>query len=500
MGTLLVISAGQTDVQLVVDGERQEFDKDNCARLHVELESRRNDLTIVDSSSLQRSQHRASQLPSSHLRLCTPKLDAVLKYVQNESKRVTHALVLDTRRDPGAERGEPRFAGHVLERRLREGFGVTPAICTYLTGQERLEDRGDQRDAIVRRTIVNRINDAMQMAMMPALASPSDGIFVAGTGGPPQIADLIEEIACLHAGGVDVHLLEVADPQRAGGRAEQAVRKTRSSPHAALDAKRHALQLVRKGHFVGAWGAVQHLPDDENEWTRVVHWLYQWASSLPLDDVCDMDVLKDHRGAVRAALRVEFALRARDIPRAVHGTVAFFEAALRDHLNEYLEPHPHQKRTFKIKKWPDTAQRAKLIRETNVGFEENRKRPFEEDSNLDDGPWYLLFQEAASEGTLVKHFLGMARNSPLGRLSANVNQVRNLRNDVAHDNPTPKRMKEAHELMQAAGLWSPDNMFLCQNVVADVLRELNVKEPEALANDLVGDMERRLLAHRYNTS
>src|SRR5205807_9301817 len=43
------------------------------------------------------------------------------------------------------------------------------------------------------------------------------------------------------------------------------------------------------------------------------------------------------RQAVRAALRVEFALMADDVPDAVHGTVAFFEAALWDHLNERLD-------------------------------------------------------------------------------------------------------------------------------------------------------------------
>jgi len=40
--------------------------------------------------------------------------------------------------------------------------------------------------------------------------------------------------------------------------------------------------------------------------------------------------------AVRAALRVELALRAGDIPRAVHGTVAFFEAALWSNTDTFL--------------------------------------------------------------------------------------------------------------------------------------------------------------------
>jgi hypothetical protein len=62
----------------------------------------------------------------------------------------------------------------------------------------------------------------------------------------------------------------------------------------------------------------------------VIKWLAHFAASLPLPTACDLAVLSHERMAVRAALRVELALRAGDIPRAVHGTVAFLEAALWD--------------------------------------------------------------------------------------------------------------------------------------------------------------------------
>ncbi|HLH72746.1 MAG TPA: hypothetical protein VKX96_05635 [Chloroflexota bacterium] len=64
-------------------------------------------------------------------------------------------------------------------------------------------------------------------------------------------------------------------------------------------------------------------------------WLADFAASLPIPDECDIDLLKHPRMAVRAALRVELALLAGDIPRAVHGTVAFFEAAFWDWLKKY---------------------------------------------------------------------------------------------------------------------------------------------------------------------
>lgn len=40
MTTLLVLTVGQTDVQLVADGVRRELSRDCCAVLHDELERR----------------------------------------------------------------------------------------------------------------------------------------------------------------------------------------------------------------------------------------------------------------------------------------------------------------------------------------------------------------------------------------------------------------------------------------------------------------------------
>ena len=51
MSTLLVITAGQTDVQLVDGDVRREFKRDRCGALHDDLERRVTDWRILDAPS-----------------------------------------------------------------------------------------------------------------------------------------------------------------------------------------------------------------------------------------------------------------------------------------------------------------------------------------------------------------------------------------------------------------------------------------------------------------
>ncbi|MBN2055217.1 hypothetical protein JW905_09865 [bacterium] len=50
----------------------------------------------------------------------------------------------------------------------------------------------------------------------------------------------------------------------------------------------------------------------ERRWTQTVEWLARFATSLPMPSECDVPALKHPLMAVRAALRVELALRAGD--------------------------------------------------------------------------------------------------------------------------------------------------------------------------------------------
>lgn len=487
MKTLLVLTTGQSDVQLVLDGVRRELRKDRCATLHYELEQRASSSRIVDAP-VGKSEPPLGTLPEGELVLCTPKLDAVLRDVVPAS-----TLLLETRRDGSPASGDPHFAGAVLEARLKAKGTGRIYRRSYLEGRERLEDRDQPHDAVIRREVVQRLENAVRETI--GIVSPSN-IVVAATGGFPVVSNLVEEIVRLHA-SVPVDALEVADGATATPPVADRV-VTRTSildPIASFQARRGALELIAKGNLLGAWALAEphHHDEREHRWSQVALWLARFASSLPIPGGCDIRVLLHKRMAVRAGLRVELALRAGDIPKAVHGTVSFFEAALWDHLGERIERSqgPKRRRFYRIKDGgaPDGE---KLLRKGD-GSDEDRRRPFEHKETIDGVDWYWVHDgDGGPAARLAKYFLQLEALTEFDKALGN--DIRELRNDVAHNEPTPELMDDASRRMQGASLWSSTSTFLSQPLVQAVLRELGQQKPAALLDDLLADVRRRLLA------
>lgn len=495
MITLLIVTLGQTDVQFVEGEKRKEFDRNHCAELHTALEQRAGDWRIVDAPSLKQAPE-VSDLPEGVFEICTPKLDAVFALLDREGVTVTHALVLDTQRDPTAEGKDPHMAGQILARRICERAvlpGSRVRRVSYLCGRDRLEDRSDPRDAVIQRHVVRRIDEAIAQSINEV--KPSE-IIVATTGGLPVVCTLVEEVVRLHArNGIKVEPVEVADGAKADPpTVDQAVwRQWVLEPAASYQARRHALELIEQGNFIAAWGAVRHLRDDtiERRWIRGVEWLYCFAASLPLPDDCDIDLLRHRHRAVRAALRVELALRAGDIPRAVHGTVAFFEAALWDHLDKHVDPHPERQRLFKLEPQPE----ADLLRRSE-GTNEDRRRPFEI-VEVEGEHWYRIYDDDVCGVRLAKYYLKLDGLMKLGQA---VSDVRELRNDVAHNEPTPALMQDAQRRMVDVGLWSHDAMpqFLTQALVQNAFKELGEEHPNCLHDDLMVTVRKRLVEFSHD--
>lgn len=482
--TVLILTCGHTDVQFADQGKKREVDKEKIGALHDQLRDHPGAWDLVDSPHARGEVLR--EFPDrSPWTICTPKFDAVLAYLGETP--LHSVLLLETTRNSS---GDPRFAGGVLQKRA-EGKGIGNVWrSAYLGPADRtLEDRDCPLDAIIRRDVVSRIEDAVRDAVRDATR-----VVVATTGGMPEVKALVKELARLHAPpGVEPDEIEVDDGARNNGQPDKAVSRKRVDPIEPIRLRKQALSLIEKGNLLGAWGAVQHLDAQTNPWTVVIEWLYRFASSLPMPSECDIEVLRHPRMAVRAALRVELALRAGDIPRAVHGTVAFFEAALWDGLNERVErsPDPNRRRYFRIK-CGDAPTGDKLLRQGD-GSEEDRKRPFELKDTIDGINWYWIYDgDGGSAARLVKRFLNrkglVAFDQALG------DKIRSLRNDVAHNEPTPSLMAEAREKMTAARLWSDENKFLTQQLVTNVLAELGVQQADQLSDQLLATVRERLLA------
>lgn len=489
MTTLLVLTAGQTDVQLVVDGLRRELRKDRCAALHDELEQRASEWRIVDAPD-RKTEPPVEALPERELLLCTPKLDAVLRGVVP-----AFALLLETRRDARSAPRDPRFAGAVLEARLNARGTETVYRRAYLQGSERLEDRGEPRDAVIRREVVRRLEQAVRDSI--EAATPSR-IVVAATGGFPVVSNLVEEIVRLHASS-PVDAVEVADGAQASPpTADRAVARTSvPEPIVSFQSRHRALELISKGNLLGAWAIAEPLHSDETEraWTKAIEWLACFASSLPIPEGCDVPVLTHKRMAVRAALRVELALRAGDIPRAVHATVAFFEAALWDHLGEKTSRHP-SKRQFRFHVPPaDELVRerdaTKLAALSKTKQRKDRDRPFIFKETADGSDWYWVDDNEICAIQIAKYYLQLESLTKLGQALAG--DIRELRNDVAHNEPTPALMDDARRRMREVSLWSLTNGFVSQPLVQAALHDLGEPQPELLCTELLAGVRSRLL-------
>lgn len=483
MTTLLVMTVGQTDVQLVSGGQRHKLDGNTCGTLHDAIKER--SWSVIDAPT-GRSRDIIKVLPVGELRLCTPKLDAVLAYFGPSLP--TSALILETRRQDARD---PRFAGEVMERRLRDrGVGNVTRVA-FLTGDEPLEDPSNEVDAVVRWAVVAKLSNAIRDAI--ACLKPESRVYVATTGGLAAANELINELVRLHCvGGPSVKALEVPDGDRTN-QGDRAVEE-KFHPAAGYRARWHALSLVETGNLLGAWGAVSHLKGAPGqEWTQVIECLAHFASSRPLPPSCDLAVLSHPRMAVRTALRVELALRAGDTPRAVHGTVAFFESALWDRLGERLErsSDPKRRRYFKIKSG-EAPTGDKLLRRGD-GSDEDRKRPFEFKDTVDGTDWYWVYDgDGGPAARIAKYFL---QSEALTKFDVTLgSNIRELRNDIAHNEPTPKLMEDARTRMQKAALWSNTDTFLSQPLVQAVLKELGETQPENLLVNLLAEVRCRLVA------
>lgn len=479
MTTLLILTAGRTDVQLVRDGRRHELPKGRCGELLEQIVRR--GYTLCDTPARTEAEDSIeSLLPGDELRVCTPKLDQILRYFENGLPEA--AIIFETRRTFASD---PRDAGAVLERRLRERGIHNVSRQAFVQEAERVEDPGDLRDAVVRRDVVRRLAEAIANAF--AMRRPTH-VYNALTGGIPEVNAVIDELVRLHAvasnHGCKVTSLKVPD----GPKDEQGDRAVEEQfhPDAGIRARLHALSLIQKGNLLAAWGAVSHLENEPGqEWTKVVRWLADFASSMPIGQDCELPVLSHQRMAVRAALRVEIALRAGDIPRAVHGTVAFLEAALWDWLRAHIVAELRDGKGRPIVRMRTEPPPA-LTKAADGG---NPFQPAPAPAGSSD-KWFYIVDSDKGIKKLAEEYL---QRPELIALCDAIETVRWLRNDVAHNEPTPELMKEARIRMAQAKLWSSDGHFLGHPLIQDVLRELGEDRPEALYTELIASVRSWLL-------
>lgn len=450
-----------------------------CGAIFRRLASGEVHWSVVDAPSIKPKRAVESLENEKSVVLCTPKLDAVLRYLQGELP--TRIVILETRRERD---DEPWYAGEILKRRAKD-LKVNDVVCeAYLVeANEPVEDRRNPIDAVVRRKVVERIDDAIRCAVGDAKR-----VVICSSGGMPEIKALIREFSRLYAMRGPAGVVEVVDVEDRSefGEPDRAFERKELDPVEAVRVRRHALRLIERGNFIGAWAVAERIHqkrEDQRFWTNVVEELYCFASSLPIKAEPSIKVLKTDKKAAWSALRVEAALRAKDIPRAIQGTVAFLEAALWDHWAKY------------------DFERDGLCGNPRTGFtrtsgsSEDKGSRYRYDERR-DRYWPIVYERKA-----VDEWVEVLGSRRLRELNAAVRRIRHLRNDVSHGEPGEDTVASATKEMVEAGLWSRDEPrgFLRQPLVKDVLAELNVNAPERLWKDLFDEVRRRILRLDDNT-
>jgi hypothetical protein len=157
-------------------------------------------------------------------------------------------------------------------------------------------------------------------------------------------------------------------------------------------------------------------------------------------------------------------------------------------LKEKTTPHSTKKRLFRLNPAPaaelvrerDTTKLAGLSRSKQ---DEDKKKPFIFKETDEHGDWYWIDDNEVCAVMLAKHYLGSETLTSLGQA---VNKTRDLRNDVAHNEPTPSLMADARQRMQEAGLWSSSDTFLSQPLVQAVLQGTRCVRAEQVARSSAG--------------
>lgn len=478
--TLLIISTGQTDVQLVVDGKRRAIEKRYCGEIHGELQKLNSSAwMVVDAPPIDKNRQDwpSGVLPPAPVAVCTPKLDAASTYLEKDGDRVDRVLILETIRDIGSD---PHFAGGVLQRRIQERNGGVQVIrATYLSGNERLEDRADARDAVVRRDVVRRLDHAIRDSVGGATR-----VIVASTGGLGQVPPLLDAIAQLYTvPPARLDFVEIPEPKEGD---DEAVSRTKVvEPTEVYRARANALSLLRRGDWVAAWGTASVYSGEPEQavWTEPIHRLYLFATALPVPEEWLVSAGLTNMAA-RVALRAEAALRCGDIPTAIHRTVSFLEAAFDEHVRRDGRLQATDERdVYRI----ETV--AEDLIYSDGSNRHHLRRPFQRKG---EGKYKLTRTIPCIQSLLSNYLQGCDKARVLANL-VQTNRVNDLRNEVAHDEPDGKKLADAKELMVRAGLWTQSDSILQATVVQDALIELAVENPEQLWDRLVRGVERQVL-------
>ena len=446
--------------------------------------------------------------------LIAPKLAGVWRKLAASPGRLRALLLLTTERVADSPRGleEPIALGQVLSDWFAQLPGVPRpdiTITQYLRGRETLEGKGT---GPVAPEIADRIEQAVRKQVCN---QPEATMWLAITGGLPQVKEIISAAARLHARRV-----ENAFHTETGAQGFVTL-----SPVDSLRARRIALHYVRRGGFIEAHAAAFEFHDDPaaQRWVgplALAASLFNQNPTLHISQTNARETLppeslkriadQGHLRCLLPALRAEAALQAGRWLEAINLTLTFHDAAfldcianlpgaslydrkrqiefapgqnpppslieagcLLDPANDQLLPAQVKQRNLRRFKYNAVGKRVIDAWSTVIGL-----------SSLDALRVAVNMTEPIVQGKGDRY-----ETSPA--------QYRNIN---THNTLTGSEIDAARRLFVDRGLWNvaptrPGNAFLAQPVICALLRNLlpAVAEPADLYRELVRDLLARLL-------
>lgn len=282
------------------------------------------------------------------------------RLIENHEISLHAILLFATERNTGDkyDQSEPIAAGDVLGRWLAQEFAlqyqgekepdqpIQPDTVVWVNMLKGLKDfSGEGRDFPIHRQAARRIDEAI-IRLAHGL---NDGIaLVSDTGGIAQLKPLIKASTRLHFRNkvVDLPDTETRPLKIDIQKSLEDIRITHCVE--SLEARNHCEQRLWQGDFIGAWGAVAHLQESEDDqnWLSFIRPVADFFLGVELKPAALFaevaQVVNDWPAILRAAFKVEAALQGvhegdRRIAEAILGTVNFYDLALRSRINQLLK-------------------------------------------------------------------------------------------------------------------------------------------------------------------
>lgn len=512
MTTLLLVTAGETDLQVVIIDKNVEC-RTKPGKLRAFHESLlQNKDWVIDERAIECEEYseREEIAPSDRDYLCDPEgrirlVPAKLKPILDKVGKVDAAVVFGSWRDSSVARNEPVAIGPVLagwiEARNKDNIAETrdlalqrrepwdpeqsnwPGGAQWVNLLREMERLGgdEQEDRPVSQKLVTRLH----ATLVQLRGNPKpDWVIIARTGGFPEVKQLIIPAANLIFGPERVKIMEV--PRRSqqvitlGAHGQQ-------SPVIAYHLRETAFDRVCKGDLEGAAAFAARALDDELEhhWAKAVIATANWLagrSPVPTDAPKYLQCLnKVGLRCFLAAVRAEAALCGKRFHEAIIASVTFRDAALLDAIAklDWVEDIDDLQKTLKLKTDPPSS----LTEGTKPTLTSER-----------DGRW--SYRPDGSHAKRWIKAMGKHTQEAFGEMNGALQSGRpkivNYRNAAVHGRLVRKDLDCAVEEFKKAGVWSGGEIphFLHPGGPANkVLAALGASNAQALVEAVFRELE-----------